>query len=256
MDAEKTKSRKRGTANGGREFVLQWGSSKRLRGVKKEPSSANNATGVLRKAIRADRRVNKAGKQAWRPHKQASGDIKPSPPTTNLHSQARKPVKRYSSCVSSAPGSGNNSKQKLTTPSKSLAKSRVDKSRPEKSDKTSISTTKDTEMVVARTSLEAGLPVGKFHNEIQSLEVFLLPKFMIALSHKEKEEDFMAIKGSKLPIRPKKRAKHVQKALHCVSPGSWLCELSLDRYEVREKKSVQKKSWGLKAMASGDSDSH
>lgn len=40
------------------------------------------------------------------------------------------------------------------------------------------------------------------------------PKFMIALTNKEKEEDFMAIKGSKLPQRPKKRAKFVQRTLN------------------------------------------
>ncbi|CAM8955580.1 unnamed protein product [Rhodiola kirilowii] len=34
------------------------------------------------------------------------------------------------------------------------------------------------------------------------------PKFVIALTNKEKEEDFMAIKGSKLPQRPKKRSKY------------------------------------------------
>jgi len=40
------------------------------------------------------------------------------------------------------------------------------------------------------------------------------PKFMIALTNKEKEEDFMAIKGSKLPQRPKKRAKFIQRTLN------------------------------------------
>lgn len=43
------------------------------------------------------------------------------------------------------------------------------------------------------------------------------PKFVIALTNKEKEEDFMAIKGSKLPQRPKKRAKLIQRTLN-VSP--------------------------------------
>lgn len=40
------------------------------------------------------------------------------------------------------------------------------------------------------------------------------PKFVIALTNKEKEEDFMAIKGSKLPQRPKKRAKLIQRTLN------------------------------------------
>lgn len=40
------------------------------------------------------------------------------------------------------------------------------------------------------------------------------PKFVIALTNKEKEEDFLAIKGSKLPQRPKKRAKFIQRTLN------------------------------------------
>lgn len=40
-----------------------------------------------------------------------------------------------------------------------------------------------------------------------------LPRFFIALSNKEKEEDFMAMKGCKLPQRPKKRPKLMQKCL-------------------------------------------
>lgn len=43
------------------------------------------------------------------------------------------------------------------------------------------------------------------------------PKFAIALTNKEKEEDFLAIKGSKLPQRPKKRAKIIQRTVN-VSP--------------------------------------
>ncbi|KAL9230369.1 hypothetical protein vseg_005731 [Gypsophila vaccaria] len=82
------------------------------------------------------------------------------------------------------------------------------------------------------------------------------PKFMIALTNKEKEEDFMAIKGSKLPQRPKKRAKFIQRTLNLVSPGGWLCDLTLERYEVREKKISKKRPRGLKAMGNYiDSDS-
>lgn len=40
------------------------------------------------------------------------------------------------------------------------------------------------------------------------------PKFVIALTNKEKEEDFMVLKGSKLPQRPKKRAKFIQRTLN------------------------------------------
>ncbi|GMN35951.1 hypothetical protein TIFTF001_005651 [Ficus carica] len=66
------------------------------------------------------------------------------------------------------------------------------------------------------------------------------PRFVIALTNKEKEEDFYAFKGSKLPQRPKKRAKLIQRTLNLVSPGAWLCDLTLERYEVREKKISKK----------------
>ncbi|KAG4382495.1 hypothetical protein GLYMA_14G092600v4 [Glycine max] len=86
------------------------------------------------------------------------------------------------------------------------------------------------------------------------------PKFVIALTNKEKEEDFLLLKGSKLPQRPKKRAKFIQRTLNLVSPGTWLCDLTLERYEVREKKiskkvGEKKRPRGLKAMGNMDSDS-
>lgn len=74
------------------------------------------------------------------------------------------------------------------------------------------------------------------------------PKFVLGLTNKEKEEDFLAIKGSKLPHRPKKRAKFIQRTLNLVSPGAWLCDLTLERYEVRERKVNKKRPRGLKAM--------
>lgn len=42
---------------------------------------------------------------------------------------------------------------------------------------------------------------------------FVWPKLFTTLSSKEKEEDFMAMKGCKPPQRPKKRAKLIQKSL-------------------------------------------
>lgn len=46
-----------------------------------------------------------------------------------------------------------------------------------------------------------------------SLEAFDWPRIYLSLSRKEKEDDFLAMKGTKLPQRPKKRAKNVDKAL-------------------------------------------
>ncbi|KAK3138130.1 hypothetical protein QOZ80_5AG0364950 [Eleusine coracana subsp. coracana] len=81
------------------------------------------------------------------------------------------------------------------------------------------------------------------------------PKFAITLTNREKEEDFLVFKGSKLPQRPKKRAKVIQRTVNFVCPGTWLCDLTLERYEVREKKVSKKRPRGLKAMHEMDSDS-
>ncbi|KAF9594129.1 hypothetical protein IFM89_028383 [Coptis chinensis] len=81
------------------------------------------------------------------------------------------------------------------------------------------------------------------------------PRLFISLSSKEKEEDFMAMKGCKPSQRPKKRAKLIQRSLLLVTPGTWLSDLCQERYEVREKKTSKKRPRGLKAMGSMESDS-
>ncbi|KAF5774097.1 hypothetical protein HanRHA438_Chr13g0607001 [Helianthus annuus] len=88
-----------------------------------------------------------------------------------------------------------------------------------------------------------------------SLPIVWPPKFAIGLTNKEKEEDFLAIKGAKLPQRPKKRAKFIQRTINLVCPGGWLCDLTLERYEVREKKITKKRPRGLKAMGGMESES-
>lgn len=96
---------------------------------------------------------------------------------------------------------------------------------------------------------------NKISNSGNSGRGNIWPKIYITLSSKEKEEDFMAMKGCKLPQRPKKRAKIIQRTLLLVSPGAWLTDMSVERYEVREKKSSKKKARGLKAMGGIESDS-
>jgi hypothetical protein len=51
------------------------------------------------------------------------------------------------------------------------------------------------------------------NGEKVSVEVIQLPKIYISLSRKEKEDDFLAMKGTKIPQRPKKRAKNVDRTL-------------------------------------------
>ncbi|KAJ6414868.1 hypothetical protein OIU84_003809 [Salix udensis] len=78
--------------------------------------------------------------------------------------------------------------------------------------------------------------------KVNNNEVIEWPRIYIALSRKEKEDDFFAMKGTKLPQRPKKRAKNIDKALQYCFPGMWLSDLTKSRYEVREKKCVKKKT--------------
>ncbi|KAH7429586.1 hypothetical protein KP509_09G057500 [Ceratopteris richardii] len=81
------------------------------------------------------------------------------------------------------------------------------------------------------------------------------PKFIITLSRKEKEEDFLVMKGTKLLQRPKRRPKAIARTLHYCSPGGWLVNISQTRYDAREKKRTKKRPRGLKAMESFGSDS-
>ncbi|CAH2046458.1 unnamed protein product [Thlaspi arvense] len=117
---------------------------------------------------------------------------------------------------------------------------------------------------------------AQIHTEIEmnngektttQVEVKEWPRIYIALSRKEKEEDFLAMKGTKLPHRPRKRAKNIDKGLQQQN-GMYMSDLNKSRYEVREKKSVKKieysglveirlqqKRRGLKGMENLDSDS-
>ncbi|KAG8367986.1 hypothetical protein BUALT_Bualt16G0129700 [Buddleja alternifolia] len=54
---------------------------------------------------------------------------------------------------------------------------------------------------------------GDHHQNNNNIKKMDWPKVCIGLSSKEKEEDFMAMKGCKLPHRPKKRPKIIQRTL-------------------------------------------
>lgn len=99
-------------------------------------------------------------------------------------------------------------------------------------------------------------PLAGGGGEKLNVELTEWPRIYIALSRNEKEDDFLAMKGTKLSQRPKKRPKNIDKALQYCFPGMWLSDLTRNRYEVREKKCVKKqKRRGLKGMESLDSDS-
>ncbi|XP_076907945.1 uncharacterized protein LOC143564604 [Bidens hawaiensis] len=108
----------------------------------------------------------------------------------------------------------------------------------------------------ALTVTAAGKPsVSSVNGGVDHKAKHVWPKLYITLSNKEKEEDFMAMKGCKPSHRPKKRPKAIQRSLLLVSPGAWLTDICQDRYEVIEKKNTKKRPTGLKAMGSIESDS-
>lgn len=207
------------------DFILQWGNRKRLRCFKVQVEDK-----MKRTTIRVDRRVIRAEKE--NPSTQMPDCTQPN----RLGSRNSHPAVVKSTAVEGIKVHNNGHFS------------------PDKNDKFPLrgnngcSSTDDTNKI----STDADTMQD---NKVSNLGVFVWPKFVVALSSKEKEEDFMAIKGSKLPLRPKKRAKFIQRALHLVSPGAWLCELSQDRYEVREKKSTKKRPRGLKAMGNFETDS-
>ncbi|KAL2235016.1 uncharacterized protein LOC105160775 [Sesamum indicum] len=59
-------------------------------------------------------------------------------------------------------------------------------------------------------------------------------KFSVSLCKRDIEEDFLAIVGHRLPRRPKKRAKIIQRQLDTLFPGVWLIEVTPDMYKVPE----------------------
>ncbi|KAI3516731.1 hypothetical protein L1887_15723 [Cichorium endivia] len=61
------------------------------------------------------------------------------------------------------------------------------------------------------------------------------PKFSIPLSRRELEDDFMAMAGRRLPRKPKKRPRTVQKQLDTLFPGLWLSEITADLYKVPDE---------------------
>uniref|UniRef100_A0A0C9RXJ8 TSA: Wollemia nobilis Ref_Wollemi_Transcript_5725_1762 transcribed RNA sequence n=1 Tax=Wollemia nobilis TaxID=56998 RepID=A0A0C9RXJ8_9CONI len=212
------------------DFLIQWGARKRMRYFKVQVKSGMDVK-IKRTALRVDRRVVRAESEAPQPPQ-----TPPAKPTFNraLNSQ---PAAVKSMAAESA---------KIHNNGGHSSPENIDRvhTRRRNTNNNGCSSTEDANKVSTD-------PEEK-HSD---LEAFVWPKIVIALSNKEKEEDFMAMKGSKLPQRPKKRAKFIQKNLLLVSPGSWLCDLCQERYEVREKKTSRKRRRGLKAMKNVESDS-
>ncbi|KAK4850899.1 hypothetical protein QYF36_010853 [Acer negundo] len=200
------------------EFLLQWGNKKRLRCVRvKDPQKfSDNTNGVIRRKITS--RIDRCLVTAS--DKEASNRLTRNSDSTILRS-----------------GSNENRKS----------------SSPEKEDR--YYTTRGSVGIGGGVMDENGKVSVDGNNGEDSNKLHVWPKLYISLSNKEKEEDFLAMKGCKPPQRPKKRAKLIQRSLLLVSPGAWLTDMCQERYEVREKKSSKKRPRGLKAMGSMESDS-
>lgn len=224
------------------DLVLQWGNRKRMRCVKVQVNSGMEVK-VKRTAFRVDRRLIRAEKE------------KEAPQTANCvkhilnrasNSQPEEGVKSMAAeCIRVVNNSGHSSPEKSARIHTRGYNNNGNANNNNNFNGCSLTEEPNKILIEAET----------MHEKVSNLEVFVWPKVVIALSSKEKEEDFMAIKGSKLPQRPRKRAKFIQRNLLVVSPGSWLCDLSQERYEVREKKNTKTRPRGLKAMGSMESDS-
>ncbi|KAL6610577.1 hypothetical protein ACP70R_040546 [Stipagrostis hirtigluma subsp. patula] len=222
----------RGSTRGGsgtaaeRDLLLQWGNRKRLRCVKVQRRDVEAAaTAAAEKAAVSQRRAAAAAA--------AAAGAAHHHPTGHAHHRVLRNSEEFAAMKSPAQQQQNNGIRTIASP---------DRERPGRGNNSN------------NNGVQPTFPDDKKGSSSGS-EESIWPKFAITLTNREKEEDFLAFKGSKLPQRPKKRAKVIQRTVNFVCPGTWLCDLTLERYEVREKKVSKKRPRGLKAMHDMDSDS-
>ncbi|KAF5742401.1 myosin-1-like isoform X3 [Tripterygium wilfordii] len=261
---------------GGGDGLLQWGIKKRarvsrsdIRSLADDESSSSSAVNkVQRRAMEADKMLPPPPPPQQSPTSAASNSRIANPRTENpifLPTHHRKLEERSGTRNGSPSRSGVRSVSRSSTAAAGKrsppAMEKIDRkllySRSVKDEKTNASVAQAADTTPAQSAQEAMATNTSTGLEKKgSVEVIEWPRIYISLSRKEKEEDFLAMKGTKLPQRPKKRAKNVDKTLQFCFPGMWLSDLTKSRYEVREKKSVKKrKRRGLKGMGSMDSDS-
>uniref|UniRef100_A0A0D6QVY0 DUF1639 domain-containing protein n=1 Tax=Araucaria cunninghamii TaxID=56994 RepID=A0A0D6QVY0_ARACU len=255
-----------GAGAGAGDLIFQWGQNKRSRGYRAEyhKNAVEESPIQSGKIIRIDRRSGRHEKQIVASQNPSAVHSKTTTirPCTPVHDPSHPGFSHRNSEERSATGNGENlGNNGFLSESRGFHQKtnmHAPKS-PEKADK----------VVPGSLQTSCGLGVGNCiahesaPSEVEAfapsekvdLDNFEWPRIYTSLSRKEKEDDFMVMKGSKLPQRPKKRPKNVEKMLQYCFPGNWLSEINKARYEVREKKCVKKKPRGLKAMESLDSDS-
>ncbi|XP_052165297.1 uncharacterized protein LOC127782230 isoform X1 [Oryza glaberrima] len=240
-DSSDTASPSSNGAGTGGDVLLQWGHNKRSRCRRDASSSANAAPSSSQRRQTA----SAAGKILRRSSAPAEKLMPPPPPSTttgsytrgsNLRSASSFPTR---SAAAAAVGDAHHHRSAVEERSGGGHKRSPDKAHKSALDAALHMDSKNNHhhhhhdsSVTANGGAGAGEKIGS--------ERFELPRIYISLSRKEKEDDFLIMKGTKLPQRPKKRAKNVDKTLQYVFPGMWLSDLTRGRYEVREKKCVKK----------------
>ncbi|CAL5355510.1 unnamed protein product [Camellia sinensis] len=265
------------------DFVLQWGNRKRLRCMKIQvkvnntTDSSSAAVPVHRTTVRVDRRVIRSYTNNNNNRETSSNHPSTTASNGYLNLRQRPPspshrILRNSESLIAMKGQSNGVKG-VTSPDRGGAQDKMGSvlHNNNNNNNITVATTTTTNNNNNNNSNDNGgcrgggsgvwegaqdSKKGGNSSGSDGMPVVWPPKFVIGLTNKEKEEDFFAFKGSKLPQRPKKRAKFIQRTLNLVSPGAWLCDLTLERYEVREKKISKKRPRGLRAMGNSmESDS-
>ncbi|RWR89132.1 espin isoform X1 [Cinnamomum micranthum f. kanehirae] len=243
--APKTQDNKHDSSLGG-DVLLQWGHKKRSRG----PRAENRV--VTDESLIQERQMIKVHKIAIVSGLAKQGTNLRAYPTnieTTPGSVLNRNLVESSSVNVSLLSNGNGNGQ-----IHSFSLEKRSPPSPEKTDKAKGSIVQASAMnVESAPKVEAETAKAAEKMNLDKLE---WPRIYISLSRKEKEDDFLIMKGTKLPQRPKKRSKNIDRTLQYCFPGMWLSDLTRSRYEVREKKCVKKKRRGLKGLEKcKDSDS-
>ncbi|KAJ1264019.1 hypothetical protein BS78_09G230800 [Paspalum vaginatum] len=242
------------SSTGGGELLLQWGQNKRSRG-RRDAASSSGASPQRRQTVgKIQRRSSAAADKLMPP---------PSGPSYTRGSNLR-------IASSLAPRSGDalphhncrSAEERAAGKSSSSAAAAAGKAAQQQQHKAGLGPVMGLGVPEPRHHQVGGSGsqhggAGASSSASKAAPKLEVPRIYTTLSRKEKEEDFLAMKGTKLPQRPKRRPKNVEKTVNLIVPGMWLTDVTRSRYEVREKKcpKKQQKNRGLKGMESMDSDS-
>nr|XP_029121050.1 uncharacterized protein LOC105047334 isoform X6 [Elaeis guineensis] len=237
-----------GVSRGSGDVLLQWGHKKRSRGSRAESRpAAGNGSVHSRQMIKIQRRSAAAGAEKLAAAAAAAAAASAAmPPPCGSYTRGA----NLRPCLPSRDAMASSINRGVEERSGGLSRSEK-RSPPSPAEKTQKGAPNGTAADANPADSKApsdqemgGSNVAATTGEKLNLENFEWPRIYISLSRKEKEDDFLAMKGTKLPQRPKKRAKNIDKTLQYCFPGMWLSDLTRGRYEVREKKCVKKENTG------------